>query len=232
MAKRKDSSSKSLMKTRRESVLKKELRGEKKTQESKDEHYYSENPTSEAIYSKYDIEILGKKYNIITVSGVFGKSRLDPGTRLLINSTGELDTAKVLDLGCGTGVIGLSLKIMNPAIKLTLSDINSRAVSVARKNFLENKLKGKFTVSDGFEKLQGKYDLILLNPPQSAGKKNCERLISEAYDALEAGGKIRLVARHNKGGKSFSDFMEKTYGNVTVITKKGGYRVYESKREK
>lgn len=225
----KKSPTKDVLRKKKESALRKKNPKSEK-QEDKQEHYYSKSPTSEPLYGNYEIEIAGIKYNITTVSGVFGKKQLDPGTRLLINSAGRLRDEKVLDLGCGTGVVGLSLKIMNPKIKITLSDINPRAVTVARKNFLNNKVRGKFLVSDGLKKMQSKFDIILLNPPQSAGREVCERLIKESGKYLEEKGRLRMVARHNKGGKTLSEYMKKEYGNVKDIEKKGGYRVYESVR--
>jgi len=80
-----------------------------------------------------------------------------------------------------------------------------------------------------FDPVEGKFDVILLNPPQTAGRKLCFRMIEESRKYLKKGGSLQLVARHNKGGRVLSEKMEEVFGNLETIARKGGYRVYVSR---
>ena len=74
------------------------------------------------------------------------------------------------------------------------------------------------------------FDTILLNPPQKAGKDVCFRMIEEAPNHLKEDGTLQIVATHNKGGKTLAKKMEEVFGNVDSIVKKGGVRVYLSRK--
>ena len=87
----------------------------------------------------------------------------------------------------------------------------------------------KIKQGDMYAKITGEFDTILLNPPQHAGKDVCMKMIENAIKYLKNGGLLQLVARHNKGGKSFEKKMKEVFGNVKDIAKKGGFRVYVAK---
>ena len=71
----------------------------------------------------------------------------------------------LLDLCCGSGCIGLGLKQKNNGLKVTLSDISKKAIYVTKKNAKLNNLKVKVVLSDLFENVKGKFDIIVSNPP-------------------------------------------------------------------
>jgi release factor glutamine methyltransferase len=75
------------------------------------------------------------------------------------------DNLKVLDLGTGSGAIGLTLKKHKPNWDLTLSDISKDALIVAKKNAFNLKLDVNFILSDVWQNLQNNFDLIVSNPP-------------------------------------------------------------------
>jgi len=192
------------------------------------EHYFTQKPTSRLVTSQVNTLLRGYQLTFTTGSGVFSKSGIDKGTEVLITYAQITGKEKVLDLGCGYGVIGIALKRAYPDLDVMCSDINERAVLLARKNALQNKVMIKTRVSDGFEKIKSNFDIVLLNPPQTAGKRVCEKLITESFDHLNSKGNLQLVARHKKGGKSLSQFMDYLFGNVSVVKIKSGYRLYLS----
>ena len=192
------------------------------------EHYSTPHPTSVEHRDRYTYTIAGRTLEFGTVSGVFGKSRLDRGSQVLIEHVDLSGARSLLDLGCGIGVIGISLATRFPDLEVSFADVNERAVRTARENAGRNGVRGSFIVSDGLSGIRGSFDAIALNPPQSAGKDVCERLIADARAHLNPRGRLFVVARHNKGGRSLSAFMEERYGNLDTIAKKSGYRVYVS----
>lgn len=190
------------------------------------DHYSTPKPTSAPKYDSYTFPLDGREVAITTVSGVFGKGGLDRGSEVLFTYADVSRARTLLDLGCGTGVVGIALALKHPELEVTFADVNERAVSIARTNAQRNGVRASFKVSDGFSKLADRFDAIVFNPPQSAGKAICERLIAEAKDHLTPEGRLFVVARHQKGGKSLMAFMESVYGPIETLARKSGYRVY------
>lgn len=77
----------------------------------------------------------------------------------------NLDNPKILDLCTGSGAIGLTLKSLLPSSEVTLSDISKDALMVANKNKNELNLDVNIIESDLFKNIQGKFDVIISNPP-------------------------------------------------------------------
>jgi len=192
------------------------------------EHYYTKKPKSRIIPNKFTAVLRGNELVFNTSSGVFSIKKIDRGTEVLIEYCIMEDGWDMLDLACGYGPVGIALA-KKFDINVVMTDINQRAVSLAKKNCIENDLKEiKIVSGDAYDKINSKFDTILLNPPQTAGKQVCIRMIEEAPEYLKKGGILQLVARHNKGGKSLSKIMENVFGNVRDIAKKSGYRIYVS----
>ena len=193
------------------------------------EHYYTEKPTSELKIYKINFNVRNKDIELFTASGVFSPKGLDTGSDILLKNCIINDKWKVLDLGCGYGIVGISLKLLFPSINLTLSDINERALEFAKKNIKKYNLKASVIKSNSFDNIKDKFDTILLNPPQTAGKQLCFNMIEKSKEHLVNNGILQLVARHNKGGKDLSKKMFEVFGNVEEIIKRAGFRVYVSK---
>ncbi|MBS3151892.1 class I SAM-dependent methyltransferase [Candidatus Woesearchaeota archaeon] len=193
------------------------------------EHYFTKSPQSKLIIKKLKVKLRNKEIEFFTASGLFSISRVDLGSEILINKCIIEDNWKVLDLGCGYGIIGLALLKSNKTLKLTFSDINERAIQLTKKNLDIYKLKATVVQSNGFENIREKFNAILLNPPQTAGKELCFKLIENSKEYLEKNGLLQVVARHNKGGKELSRKMKEVFNNVTEISKSSGYRIYISK---
>jgi 16S rRNA G1207 methylase RsmC len=199
------------------------------------EHYFSEHPKSSFTKEKFYVEILGEKISINSGSGLFSLKEIDFGTELLIKNAkfpnNSDENAEVLDLGCGYGIIGIALKKHYPNINMTMADINDRAVQVSKQNCDENDVICVVLKSDIFsapELHHKKFDVILTNPPFSAGKKVCIDMIKQSSEHLNQNGTLQLVAPHNKGGESLKKIMLSIFNNVGELAKKRGYRIYIS----
>jgi 16S rRNA (guanine1207-N2)-methyltransferase len=198
------------------------------------DHYFSKKQSSPAREKTITIRLSQDTFELTSADGIFSKDKIDFGTRLLIESTRVADAMRVLDLGCGYGVVGIALLRRHPRLRVVMSDVNERAVEVAGKNVERCGLsKGDIIVraSDLFEGIPETFDAILLNPPYAAGRSVCQAMITEAGAHLEKGGFLELVARHQKGGAMLEKKMREVFGNVETISKRGGFRVYRSLKD-
>lgn len=190
-------------------------------------HYYDS--TGPVNPLKIDVSIRGLQTKFYSSDGLFSKDHVDNASKLLIESFPH-STGKMLDLGCGWGVIGISLKILNPQLVVSLTDSNTRSVIISTKNVKLHKLPiqvHETNVCVGLDM----YDFIVTNPPYSAGRKVCYSFIEQSYEHLNDKGEFYLVARHQKGGKMLRNKMEEIFGNVQDVAKGGGFRVYKSVRQ-
>ena len=198
------------------------------------EHYFSENPESIPQEIRFSEYLRGKRLEFISSSGVFSKSGIDKGTKLLAENMLISNEDFVLDLGCGIGILGIVAGASFPRAKIIMTEINSRAVKLAKKNLELNRIaNAEIREGNLFEPVKEfleKFDVIVVNPPFKAGNKLCFEIIEKSKDFLKEKGTLQLVAMHNKGGKTFSGKMHETFGNVEEIAKGSGYRVYISSK--
>lgn len=178
---------------------------------------------------KHEVKICDTKLTFNTDNGVFSKSKVDFGTRFLLEViTPFLTEGKMLDVGCGYGVIGIYLaKKFN--ISLDMVDVNKRALHLAKMNAKENKVSCHIFESDVYEKVTDKYDYIITNPPIRAGKKVVYEILLGAFDHLVENGKLYFVIRKNHGAKSIISDLEKMY-DVSILDKSNGFFIVEAKK--
>ena len=194
------------------------------------EHYYTEKPLSEENITKINISLKDDSFQLFSASGLFSKQELDKAAHILIQNA-IIHGSKVLDLGCGYGVIGIALLRTHPDLNMSFSDINERAIKITNKNLDYLKLKGNVIKSNLFDNIKDKFDVIISNPPYAAGREICFSLIEESINYLNDEGTLQIVARHNKGGKTLSQKMFEVFGNVESIAKKSGFHVYLSRKK-
>ncbi len=82
----------------------------------------------------------GKHFEFLTSSSVFSKTKIDSGTRLLIESMVLPKKGNVLDIGCGYGAVGIAAAKFNPNLHVVMTDVNLRAVRLAKQNVELNKI--------------------------------------------------------------------------------------------
>ncbi len=191
-------------------------------------HYFSAKPTSAVKRGLIKTVLRRRQYSFFTSSGVFSAKRIDNGTRILVENMVLPDEGRVLDMGCGIGVIGIVASHENPSLEVHLSDVNERAVNLTRDNIRKNKAKNCHThlgyLYEPIEDLT--FNAIISNPPISAGmRKVVFPLVKGAYERLEEGGTLQLVIQSNKGGKMLAKVLDEAFGEHSVLTRKSGYRV-------
>lgn len=169
--------------------------------------------------------ILGKKFVFFTDNGVFSKDGLDFGSRLLLESIPlEEVGGKVLDMGCGYGVLGIVLNKLTGA-SVDMVDVNLRALHLCEMNCKENKtLNTNVFESNTYSNIDSKYSCIITNPPIRAGKKIVYDIVMNARNYLLLEGRLFLVIRKEQGAKSLIVDL-KEYYNVEILEKKKGFYI-------
>lgn len=176
---------------------------------------------------KFNIQ--GKTFNFKSNNGVFSKSRLDRGSEIFIKTLLSRNLGEhVLDLGCGIGVIGITLSHFNKA-NYVLADVNERAVELAKTNIKNFNLSTRChaLVSNIFENIKDSFDSVLLNPPIRAGKKVIYQMYQESYEHLNSGGSLFIVIRIKQGALSSFKFLQTIFSEVNVIDRDKGYQIIQ-----
>ena len=194
-------------------------------------HYFDENPEISSAIREISFSLFDKSYTYYTDNGVFSKSKIDEGSYIFLKVLLPLNlTGRILDLGCGYGPIGLTIAQNSKEARVDLADINSRALALASKSSERLNLNKRVTIlhSDIYEKIEGPYDSIVVNPPIRAGKVVTYSMYSGAYQRLIDGGSLYIVIRKKQGAESAFKYLETVFENVSVLHKEKGYWIIKA----
>lgn len=193
------------------------------------DHYFQPQPRSPSRSQTIQARLRGVDWTFATDRGVFSPERIDPGTRLLIESMVVQPGARVLDLGAGYGPIGLvAARLAGPEGRVLLVEVNERALELARRNA---EAAGLANVAFAAELDPAeRFDLVLTNPPIRAGYKVVMPLLEQGAAALASGGALWLVGYKHLGVSTLEKKLAELLGPIETVAKKGGYRVLVGRR--
>ena len=194
-------------------------------------HYFVNDEAVESKPRQICYSFKGVDFSLESDNGVFSKNELDKGSELLIKTLLPIDLGKnILDIGCGIGVIGLTLAYFTPSLNVCLTDVNTRALSLCSANANSLKLSQRVTIlqSDIYKKIEGKFNSIVSNPPIRAGKKVTYEIYRGALEHLVDSGSLYIVIRKNQGAKSVMSYLEELFGNVALLAREKGYYVLKA----
>ena len=191
-------------------------------------HYFILDPTLKHHERNIDFSIGNLNVHLVSDSGVFSNKSIDAGTYIFIKYLATLNiSGKVLDLGCGYGPIGITLKLLfKDKIDIYFIDINPKCIELTSRNLKYYDLDGKCSTSDGYLNDEDKFDYILFNPPISVGKEKIYEIYRNTKDKLLINGHFYLVIRKDKGGLSHLKYLSSLF-EASVIFKEKGYLIIE-----
>jgi 16S rRNA (guanine1207-N2)-methyltransferase len=182
-------------------------------------------------YRTLTAELRGQIVKIISKPGLPNWERLDPGTRLLAERVEIGVRDRVLDLGCGPGVIGVIAARLAHKGHITLVDSNCVAVEAAQRTLAANGIdNASVRLSDGTEALSpdARFDAVVLHLPK--GKAVIEQYVYQAAAALVPGGHLYLAGPKQGGLKRAETLMRAVLGAAGVIGMKKAHHVVVAQR--
>jgi len=194
-----------------------------------DEHYFTADPRVRFTRTPVHASAWGHDLELVSGSGVFAHGRVDVGTAVLFRETEPPSRGRLLDLGCGYGVIGLALAAAAPDATVVGVDVNERAVLLANENAARLALADRFVASPPDE-VSGEFDEIWSNPPIRIGKPALHALLLAWLPRLAPGGRAVLVVGRNLGADSLQRWLEGEGYPARRLASAKGFRVLEVSR--
>ncbi len=159
---------------------------------------------------------------VVNHAGVFCADRLDIGTRFLLKHLPTTSgTRRVVDLGCGNGIVGTAVALANPEAEVLFTDESFQAVASAEATYKANGVPGhaEFRVGDGLAGVaDGSVDVVLNNPPfhshQATTDATAWRMFTGARRALRPGGELWVVGNRHLG---YHLKLKRLFGNSELV---------------
>ena len=196
------------------------------------EHYFTASPASPAELRPLEATIRGRRVRVLTAPGVFSGDRLDPGTRVLLETVADPPArGHLADVGCGWGPVALAMAAASPGATVWAADVNERAVDLTARNAAALGLTNVRALEAGeaLRRLRAdgvELDEIWSNPPIRIGKAALHELLRSWLALLAPGGRAQLVVAKNLGADSLHRWLAEDLGaDVTRAGTSGGFRV-------
>ncbi|HEY5562130.1 MAG TPA: methyltransferase [Clostridiaceae bacterium] len=164
-----------------------------------------------------------------TEATVFSPSNADKGTLAMLSQVEFSKEDKVLDLGCGYGLVGIFAAKLIGADRVYMSDINKTSLDLAKVNIELNDTSGiKLYESNGFKGIDEKdFTLILSNPPYHVDFSVPKEFIEKGFNRLVLGGKLVMVTKRKDW---YKNKIIAIFGGVRIIEIEGYYVFIGEKR--
>ena len=184
--------------------------------------------TDERGFKLLQAEILGQQVSLETRRGLFSPEHVDRGTLAMLSHVKIASGMRIMDLGCGCGVVGIVAAKIAGEENVFMSDADPMAVETARRNAERNGVGGvQVCVSDGFKSVDASgFDLILSNPPYQTDFSVAKGFIEKGFNRLKIGGKLYMVTKRRAW---YKNKMVSVFGGVE-IRETDGYYVFIAER--
>lgn len=173
-------------------------------------------------------EIMGQSLALETRKGLFSPGHIDRGTLAMLSHVNFVSGMRIMDLGCGCGVVGIVAAKIAGEENVFMSDADPEAVEAARRNAERNGVGGvRVFLSDGFRDVDASgFDLILSNPPYQTDFSVAKGFIEKGFNRLKIGGKLYMVTKRREW---YKNKIVSVFGGVE-IRETDGYFVFIAER--
>ncbi len=198
-----------------------------------EDHYFTADPSVPFTRAPVHASVWGHELALTSGSGVFARGRVDVGTAVLLRETvPPVGVRRLLDLGCGYGVLAVALAVAVPGARVTAVDVNERALALTRENAEALGLGDRLAALPPAEALADEepYDEIWSNPPIRIGKEALHALLLTWLPRLAPDGRAVLVVGKNLGADSLQRWLGEQGWPTTRLASAKGFRVLEVRR--
>ena len=190
--------------------------------------YFDERPEVVSDVAIVDVALPDVAFTMATDRGVFSHGHLDTGTSLLLRAAPPPSpTGDLLDLGCGTGAIALTLALRSPQAQVWAVDVNARALELTAANAGRNGVTTIRTVAPDDVPEDVRFTTIWSNPPIRIGKQPLQRLLTRWLSRLAPGGAAVLVVQKHLGADSLQRWLGEQGHPAQRIASRTGFRLLQ-----
>lgn len=174
------------------------------------------------------VELFGQDLILETAPGLFSPEHVDRGTLAMLSHIRFEPGLRIMDLGCGCGIVGILAARISGEENVFMSDVDPRAVEIARRNAERNGVGGvRLYISDGFKNVDAAgFDLILSNPPYQSDFSVAKGFIEKGFNRLKIGGRLAMVTKRREW---YKNKIISVFGGVEIF-ETDGYHVFIAQR--
>jgi 16S rRNA (guanine1207-N2)-methyltransferase len=190
------------------------------------EHYFAPGPETASRPGVVDLVLADLHLRLATDRGMFSPGRVDPGTRILLETVpAPPPSGNLLDLGCGYGPIALAMGCRSPEAAVYGVDVNRRALEAAERNATAARLDNvKFYLPDEIDPAM-RFAALWSNPPIRIGKTALHELLVTWLGRLVPGGTAHLVVQKHLGSDSLQRWLTAQGWPAERVAARSAYRV-------
>lgn len=189
-------------------------------------HYFDDDPSVESAPVEVVWSLPDGPLTLRTDHGVFGHGRVDAGTKLLLLSAPNPPaTGNLLDLGCGTGAIAITLARRAPEATVWAVDVNRRARELCAANAARNGVDNVRVVAPEDVPDDMLFDTMWSNPPIRIGKVALHELLLRWISRLAPGAEAVLVVHKHLGADSLQRWLSENGCTAVRMSTGAGFRV-------
>jgi 16S rRNA (guanine1207-N2)-methyltransferase len=195
-------------------------------------HYFDEEPTTESAPREVTLLLPDLTLTLQTDRGVFGYDRVDAGTKLLLlKAPSPAAGGDLLDIGCGTGAIALTMARRAPDATVWAIDVNERARDLCRANAVHNGCTNVRVCAPDELPEEVRFATIWSNPAIRIGKPALHAMLRRWLDRLDDDGEALLVVHKHLGSDSLQTWLTTQGFPTSRVASSSGYRILRSRAE-
>ena len=179
----------------------------------------------------YEVNMFEQSFTVAALPGVFSQAKLDVGSKVLLENMHKNMTGRILDFGCGAGVIACYIGLTNKDVALTLADVSALALLSSQKTLEINKLSGETIATNSLSNISNKFHYVISNPPFHQGIKThyaaTETFLAGISKHIEPQGILTIVAN---SFLRYQPIIEGAIGRTEKLCIEKGFTIYSAKK--